>query len=73
MVLYTPLDYQDVFDEDELDYQTTMYKGKMVRFRTDETGQQRLVQLLSTDPADYLATDFSPGAILPNEVVQKQS
>ena len=63
MVLYTPLDHHDIFEEEEEEYQMSMYRGRMVSSRTDEMGKQRIVRLLSTDPADYLATEFSQGKL----------
>ena len=68
MVLYTPMAYHDIFQEEGAPHKLVSHKGKMVYARQDEAGQYRLVQLVSTDPADYLTKEFSPGAILPNEM-----
>lgn len=68
MVLYTPLSVEDIFPNYDSNYQMVTYKGRSVYARKLE-GKWQLVQLMSTNPNDFLQSDFAPGVILPNEIV----
>lgn len=67
MILYTPLCQSDIFpinDDDFSKYQFVSYQGKLMRVEEVDKGSYELLQLLSTDPQDFLNTNYSPGTIL---------
>lgn len=67
MILYTPLCETDVFPCDESNYtdrQCVSHNGKLVYVEKLEDGSYQLLQLLSTDPQDYLDTNYMPGNTL---------
>lgn len=65
MILYTPVQLELVLSG--LDQMTrageriTSVGGVSVLVQKDAQGQEKIVQLLSTNPADYLRRDLSPG------------
>ncbi|MFG6118306.1 MULTISPECIES: YlzJ-like family protein [Thalassobacillus] len=64
MVLYTPLSETDIFPADPNAYDSTVitaYKQTTVKATKLENGNYQIVQLLSTDPSDYLHPDYQPG------------
>lgn len=64
MILYTPLCEMDIFplEENEWKNRSCMtYEGKLVYVEKLEDGSYELLQLLSTDPEDYLNPQFTPG------------
>lgn len=69
MVLYTPLAESDIFPQEENMYQLGHYKGKEIVVE-EHGGQIRLVQLMSTNPQDFLDAAFAPGSIMPKDVIQ---
>lgn len=69
MILYTPLSESDIFPTAENLYtnrQCITYEGRTVFVEKNSSGEYQLVQLLSTDPQDYLNNMYTPGTILPN-------
>lgn len=65
MILYTPLSQSDIFppsDESFKNRECISYEGKMMIAEKNVDGSYQLVQLLSTDPQDFLK--YSPGSIL---------
>lgn len=67
MILYTPLSDSDIFppsNEEFLNREYITYEGKMMIADRNENGSYQIVQLLSTDPQDYLNMKFSPGSII---------
>ncbi|WP_138414731.1 YlzJ-like family protein [Aquibacillus sediminis] len=67
MILYTPLSEQDIFPTEQTSYdscQTIQVNGRMVQAERLDDGSYRVVQLLSTDPQDYLNSAFTPGEII---------
>ncbi|MFS0672493.1 YlzJ-like family protein [Ornithinibacillus sp. 179-J 7C1 HS] len=67
MILYTPLSDSEVFPTDEIVFrnrQCITYEGKTVYVEKNGNGEYQLVQLLSTDPNDYLNVKYAPGTIL---------
>lgn len=57
---------EDIFPSEEIDSrQFVDYQGKKLCVEPQEDGRYKLIQLLSTNPQDYLDPAFSPGAILP--------
>lgn len=63
MVLYTPLDYIDVFPETFTADKLVTRDGRSFYVRETDVGEQ-IVQLLSTNPQDFLEAEFTPGEIL---------
>lgn len=72
MVLYTPLSYHEMFPEQMEGYKYVTYQGRTLYVKETEHGELQLVQLMSTDPQDYLNTSLTPGTILKNEFVQQR-
>ncbi|MFC4557179.1 YlzJ-like family protein [Virgibacillus kekensis] len=67
MILYTPLSPNDIFPSEEKDFnnrQCVNYNGKQLYVEQTEDGGYRLLQLLSTDPQDFMNSDYNPGTIL---------
>lgn len=67
MILYTPLCHTDVFpinDEEFSNHQFVSYQGKLLYVEEIDKGSYELLQLLSTDPQDFLNKGYSPGTIL---------
>ncbi|WP_042144727.1 YlzJ-like family protein [Paucisalibacillus sp. EB02] len=67
MILYTPLSESDIFPTAENVYtnrQCVTYDGRTVFVEKNSNGEYQLVQLLSTDPQDYLNDKYIPGSIL---------
>jgi hypothetical protein len=65
VILYTPLSQSDIFppsDEGFKNRECISYDGKMMLADKNLDGSYQMVQLLSTDPQDFLK--FSPGSIL---------
>lgn len=66
MVHYTPLSYHDIYQQEAAQHEIVQYKGKMVSVQKNEQQQYQIMQLISTDPNDYLNKEFTPGNILPS-------
>ncbi|MCD5322742.1 MULTISPECIES: YlzJ-like family protein [Pontibacillus] len=69
MIHYTPLSDYDIIEDDAMSYEkhmTMTVNGKMCRVEQLDDGSYQLVQLLSTDPQDYLDQQYVPGTILTN-------
>jgi hypothetical protein len=67
MILYTPLSDTDIFPEDQLNYtkhQMLSVNGVSVQAESLENGAYRIVQVLSTDPQDFMKSDLAPGTII---------
>lgn len=63
-MLYTPLDVTDIYpaDEEKLKKrQCVTCNGKTLFVEEKDSGQYELLQLLSTDPKDFMDTTFTPG------------
>ncbi len=63
MVHYTPLLTEEIFPQEEENHQLVSWQGRSLYVKKTEQGQLEVVQLLSTDPQDFLNTSFSPGTI----------
>lgn len=71
MILYTPVAYEAIFPT-ELPAETAYtYAGKTIYARETDEGELQIVRLMSTDPADYLNPDYSPGAIIDRKLNEK--
>ncbi|MFB1049517.1 YlzJ-like family protein [Paraliobacillus sp. JSM ZJ581] len=67
MILYTPLTHNDIFvtTQEQYDKQKMIeIAGKRLLVDCLNDGTYRVVQLLSTNPKDYLETSLQPGEIL---------
>lgn len=68
MIIYTPLSETDVFPTSENEQMSNRhlisYQGKMMYVEQLDDGSYQLLQLMSTDPQDYLNEQYSPGTII---------
>lgn len=67
MIHYTPLSQYDVYPINTADYgdvQYIPYNGKVICAEKLQDGNYQIQQLVSTDPQDFLRSEFSPGRIL---------
>ncbi|WP_102028274.1 YlzJ-like family protein [Salirhabdus sp. Marseille-P4669] len=67
MILYTPLSMDDIFPEDEREYEKHKWinvEGKMMKVYDHNDGTVELTQMISTNPNDYLDTRYMPGSRL---------
>ncbi|MDY0405830.1 YlzJ-like family protein [Virgibacillus sp. 179-BFC.A HS] len=67
MILYTPLAKEDIFPSDLSIYakrQCINFKNKTLYVEKRNDGTYQLLQLLSTDPNDFLNDQFQPGTII---------
>ncbi|ALX47590.1 YlzJ-like family protein [Lentibacillus amyloliquefaciens] len=67
MILYTPLSETDIFPSSDQDFQKrhcVSHNGRQVYVEETQEGQFQLLQLLSTDPEDFMNPDYTPGTIL---------
>ncbi|MBP1949182.1 YlzJ-like family protein [Virgibacillus litoralis] len=66
-MLYTPLSETDIFPYSEKDFSNrhcVSYQGKDLYVEQAEDGSYQLLQLLSSDPQDFMNSDYNPGTIL---------
>lgn len=66
MILYTPLSQADIFPSNGDDYmkrQCVSYQGRLLYVEEVDKGSYELLQLLSTDPQDFLDRTYAPGNI----------
>lgn len=66
MILYTPLSQADIFPSSDDNYakrQCVSYQGKMLYVEETKKGTFELLQLLSTDPQDFMDSKYTPGNI----------
>lgn len=73
MILYTPLSESDIFPVDPKSFeaqQTLTVDGRMIRVSQMDDGSYQVVQLLSTDPQDYLDSRYSPGSKINQSDIQ---
>ncbi|GAB2551016.1 YlzJ-like family protein [Gracilibacillus alcaliphilus] len=68
-MLYTPLGYDDIYGADQWlgDYEFIRFQGKQCCVQKLSNGEVRMIQLLSTNPNDYLLDTFTPGNIINNQ------
>ncbi|MDP3487142.1 MAG: YlzJ-like family protein [Bacillota bacterium] len=66
MVLYTIVPEEIVFQSKEeiCASQEIVYNGKRVLVQPIDFKSFKIVQLISSDPSDFLLTDFQPGSII---------
>lgn len=64
MIHYTPLSEHDIYEDDPKSYEKqriVSVNGKSMKVYDNDDGTVQLVQLLSTDPQDYLDQSYIPG------------
>lgn len=67
MILYTPLSETDVFPVEEENVRKRTFatmNGRTVYIEQLDNGSYEVLQLLSTDPKDFLDESFMPGTIV---------
>ncbi|KNZ69334.1 hypothetical protein Tfer_1971 [Thermincola ferriacetica] len=66
MIIYMPWPAQDIFkqDNEQYKYQEIEVQGTKLLVEPIAMDQCRVVRVLSTDPQDYLKTEFQPGSEL---------
>ncbi|WP_197046598.1 YlzJ-like family protein [Oceanobacillus salinisoli] len=67
MILYTPLSETDIFPQSADEFsnrQCISCDGKMMIADRNTDGTYQVVQLLSTDPQDFLDQRYLPGSVL---------
>ncbi|MFD2044160.1 YlzJ-like family protein [Ornithinibacillus salinisoli] len=67
MILYTPLSESDIFPHDpgeSNNRECISYNGKQVFVERNNDGTYQLLQLLSTNPQDFLDANYTPGTLL---------
>ncbi|WP_053219607.1 YlzJ-like family protein [Virgibacillus senegalensis] len=67
MILYTPLSEADIFGIDQEAYANRQFltiNGRTVHAERNKDGSFRVLQLISTNPQDYLNETYAPGAII---------
>lgn len=64
MILYTPLSESDIFPSEESVHHKrscVTHNGRSLYVEENDDGSYQLLQLLSTDPNDFLDTSYTPG------------
>ncbi|MGN8644941.1 YlzJ-like family protein [Gracilibacillus sp. HCP3S3_G5_1] len=69
MILYTPLSMEEIHysEKDYQQYEFISYQNKPCCIQRLENGDMQIVQLLSTDPNDFLLEQFYPGTVIKND------
>ncbi|WP_163971275.1 YlzJ-like family protein [Oceanobacillus halotolerans] len=67
MILYTPLTQEEVFpnDQESTNRHHITFQGRECYVEETKDGTYQLIQLLSTDPQDFLDENFAPGTVIP--------
>ncbi|MFC0524197.1 YlzJ-like family protein [Pontibacillus salicampi] len=64
MIHYTPLSEHDIYEDDPTEYEQhkiISLQGTTMKVQQMEDGSFQVLQLLSTDPLDYLNASYTPG------------
>lgn len=64
MILYTVLSYDDIFPSEIKSEELVVYNGRQCFVKKHSENAYELVQLLSTNPNDFLCEEFRPGTII---------
>lgn len=70
MVLYTPLSIDDIYPAPTSKQKMLSYQGKTIIVEETNEQQLQLIQLISTDPNDYLQTNLMPGTVIKSTSIQ---
>ncbi|MPL60604.1 hypothetical protein SDC9_06165 [bioreactor metagenome] len=74
MILWTVVPLEAIFagaDTQLPQYEEIEYEGTKLVVEKSVSGQMKVVRVLTTNPADYLRSEFQPGAVLKYEPVVK--
>lgn len=66
MILYTPLSQADIYPHSPDEYsnrQFISHEGRSLYVEQAANGSYQLLQLMSTDPQDFLKEAYTPGTI----------
>lgn len=66
MILYTPLSPTDIYPHSHEEYSSKQFishEGRSLYVEQQTDGSYQLLQLLSTDPQDFLNVNYTPGTI----------
>ncbi|RDW17783.1 YlzJ-like family protein [Oceanobacillus chungangensis] len=67
MILYTPVAITDIYPNtsDLFENRTFIeHEGKLIAVDKNTDGSYKLIQLLSTDPQDFLNDNYCPGTVI---------
>ncbi|GAA0445052.1 hypothetical protein GCM10008983_23170 [Lentibacillus halophilus] len=67
MILYTPMSEMDIFPESEAEMSKrhcVSHNGKQLYVEELNDGSYQLLQVLSSDPNDFMDENYTPGTIL---------
>ncbi|QTM99466.1 hypothetical protein ERJ70_09205 [Sediminibacillus dalangtanensis] len=67
MILYTPLTEDEIFGVDQEAFANRQFiniNGRTVHVERNKDGSYSILQLISTDPQDYLDETYTPGTII---------
>lgn len=67
MILYTPIVESDIFpaqDQKSSNRSVIIHRNKTIFVENNGDGNYKVVQLLSTDPKDFMDPQYQPGSIL---------
>jgi len=67
MVLYTIMHHDDIYPSKTTPPELKSYAGKQCYVMNNNDGSYEIVQLLSTNPQDFLEGKFQPGTIIKYE------
>ncbi len=70
MIHYTPLEKDEIFPPDEMDVQIVTYQGKSLSVLKNQQGEYQVLQLLSTNPQDFLNNSFMPGSTFKSDTIK---
>ena len=69
MVLYTPMSMDEIYPAPPSKQRIASYQGKTIIIEQTEHHQEQILQLISTDPNDYLQPNFMPGTVINKEPI----
>ncbi|MFC2950056.1 YlzJ-like family protein [Virgibacillus sediminis] len=67
MILYTPLSEHEIFPQSEEQFSNRhllSINGRSLYAERKNDGSYQILQLLSTDPQDYMDENYTPGNII---------
>ncbi|MBY7143612.1 YlzJ-like family protein [Virgibacillus sp. NKC19-3] len=70
MILYTPMSEAEIFPQSPDSFTSRhviSYDGRSLYVEKTDEGNYQLLQLMSTDPQDFLDEKYTPGNILPKK------
>lgn len=73
MVLYTPLSIEDIYPTPANKQKIITYQGKTILAEETDEQQLQLVQLISTDPNDYLESSLTPGTVIKSTSIHEDN